>query len=168
MLEHKLATNNLDFEKRLRIGKTNEKRVLALLNKHRPVVCHTIWDKWVVASEQEDISQKIDAWATSGLAPTRKSVQVKYRESGGDLGIALIRPFNDFNAFKRGYENGQVDYDRDFQNTPDFYACLAGNVLTVIEGEKVTKGCSIMLEQFVAYGGFTSGRSFSQIGRAHV
>lgn len=155
-----MATNHLGFDERLKKGKQNESRVLALLNEHRPVVCHTIWDKWIPSAQAEDMTQKIDAWAYSGINEQARSVQIKYRETGGDLGIAVIRPYIDFDNFYLDVQAGDVCFDRDFINSPDFYAVLSGTTLMVVEGHKVKKGVDLMMKQFLAHGGFKGHRGF--------
>lgn len=156
-----MATNHLDIKDRIVVGKNHELEIIKLLNKHRPVISHTVYNKWVAASMVEDMQLKVDAWATSGTNSTRHSAQIKYRETGGDLGVALIRPWEgDFNAFKRGYLNGQVNWDRDFINPVDFYVCLMGDTLCVIEGSKVKKICDMMLDKFVDFGGFRERNLF--------
>lgn len=156
-----MATNHLDQKDRIAIGKRHEKTIVELLNKHRPVVCHTVYDKWSESTQTEDMLLKIDAWATSGLNPTKRSVQIKYRETGGDLGIAMVRPYTDFNSFKRDFENGNVSWDRDFINHVDLYVCLMGDTLSVVEGERIRKACNLMLDKFVVYGGFHGYRGFA-------
>jgi hypothetical protein len=154
-----VATNSLDKDERVKIGKQYEASILKMLNEHRPVVCHTVFDKWIEADEHDDMVNKIDAWAYSGLAGG-KSVQIKYRETGSDLGIAVVRPYVDFETLAHQVENSEIPFDRDFGSTPDLYACLNGSLLMVVEGEKVKKGCALMMNQFMKHGGFKGYNGF--------
>lgn len=155
-----MSSNYLSMEERLKIGKGYEREIISLLNKHRPVVCHTVWDKWVASKQAEDMHQKIDAWAYSGVNEQARSVQIKYRETGGDLGIAVIRPYTTFDEFIHQVDYDKVSFDRDFISTPDFYACLSGQTLMVVEGRKIKTGVNLMMQQFIKHGGFKGHNGF--------
>jgi hypothetical protein len=159
-----VATNTLGLEERVRIGKGKETEVLALLNQFEPTVKGHKLCEFVPSNREEDMHKKIDAWCFHcGEGLEGYSVQIKYRETGGDLGVAVIRPYIDDKTFVRDCERDTLIYDRDFINTPDYYACLMGPRLLVAEGALVKRACLMMLNGLVNSGGFQGMRFYRSV-----
>lgn len=125
------ATNHLDEAERLRLGAVNEAGVFERLRHQYPVIAR--------ATERDDITNKIDAWVKDH--GTMRSVQIKWRETGGDLGIAMVRPWVDRETFDQQLTDGTVPWDRDMKATPDLYAYATPTVLVVAEGAEVARIC---------------------------
>lgn len=125
------ATNHLDEVDRVRIGIENEASVFTRLMRLYPIM--------VPASMVDDVQNKIDAWVRDD--GTMRSVQIKWRETGGDLGIAMVRPWVDRETFDRQLAAGTVPWDRDMKATPDLYAYATPSVLVVAEGAEVARIC---------------------------
>lgn len=135
-----MKTNHLDESDRLRIGAGNEAAVLRRLLAVYPTI--------VPAQTSDDIEKKIDAWVRdsasphSGSAGNRlRSVQVKWRESGGDLGVAIVRPYVDHETFVRQYLADELPRDRDFKGEAELYAYATPDILVVVEAGVVKRIC---------------------------
>lgn len=144
-------TNTMAESERIRLGKVREQQIFQLLHG-REVTIHgaRILD-WVPSTEEEDIVQKIDAWAVGENAngdEVRFSVQFKFRDAGVDLGIAAVRPF-EFDLFKMDWAAGPgcVRWDRDMKNKVDIIVCLAdyGSKLIIANGHTVHTACINLL-----------------------
>lgn len=151
-------TNTLHEAERIKLGKEKEQLVYSLL-RDRDVEIHG--EKivgWIPSSDEEDIVQKIDAWALTESGK-RLSVQIKYRDAGPDLGIAAIRPF-DFDMFKLDWHAGIPRWDRDMKNKVDIIVCLAdyGSKLVVANGHTVHKACWNLLNALAQEPVFYSNR----------
>lgn len=147
-----MASNSKPIEERLEIGKQKEADTLELLNElvksvpdGRRVLC------WCPSDRADDINHKIDAWAEFEQ-DDRMSVQIKFRETGQDLGIALIRPWN-WEEFKQDYEIlADCHYDRDYKEIADLYVVLNEqfNQLVIGDGRKIKRICEILLDSLYA------------------
>ena len=142
-------TNTMAEGDRIRLGKEKEKLIFKLLHD-REVVIHgaRILD-WVPSTVEEDMHDKIDAWAIGENAngdEVRLSVQFKYRDAGIDLGIAAVRPF-EFDLFQMDWRAGTVRWDRDMKNKVDIIVCLADyqSKLIVANGHTVHNACKNLL-----------------------
>lgn len=125
------ATNHLDEADRLRIGAGNEAAVLRRLLAVYPTI--------VPAQTSDDIEKKIDAWVKDG--PALRSVQVKWRETGGDLGLAIVRPYVDHDTFVAQYLADELPRDRDFKGRAELYAYATPDILVVVEATVVKRIC---------------------------
>jgi hypothetical protein len=143
-----MSTNTLDIADRIRIGKEAESRIIDALNAQSPVVGGAKLSEFVPANTEDDKYNKIDAWCfASGHGLDGMSVQVKYRESGRDLGVAMIRPYVDIETLKYQVERDVIPWDRDMVNMPDYYAYGVGESLIVAAGVQVKKFCNMMLQK---------------------
>lgn len=138
-----MQTNKLDFHERISIGKDKESFVINLLKDQIKLIpeCGDVVHWWQ-ATGVEDRHLKIDVWAEM-LSGDKLAGQIKFRESGQDLGIALIRPWS-WNSFMEG----TYEVDRDFQNPADFYVFLVEeyNMLVVANGQRVSKICNTFMK----------------------
>lgn len=141
-----MSTNTLSIEERVKAGKEKEQLIFKLLRERQ------VWHdgeqiiSWKPATDEEDIHDKIDAWAET---ETRLfSVQFKYRDVGADLGIAAVRPF-EHDLFKMDWAAGEgcVRWDRDMKNKVDIIVCLAdyNSKLIVANGHTVHKAVKTLL-----------------------
>lgn len=135
------ALNTGTFEERLAEGKQREAEVLALLQ-------HSFWSV-IPATEQQDKAEKIDAWVRwKGVS---YSVAVKWRDSGRDLGLAVVRPY-DTKAFPLQWQADHVPYDRDAQHYADLYALGSEDGVTIVTGASVKRHVDYALENLARYG----------------
>ena len=142
------GTNYLSFDERVEIGKEKESDTLDLLNSLvRRIPQRDCVVEWSASSRSDDINDKIDAWV-SCEDTDRLSVQIKFRETGQDLGVSLIRPW-DWEEFKRDFEILQdCHYDRDYKEMTDLYVVLNEQFdqLIIGDGQKIKRICEILLQ----------------------
>jgi hypothetical protein len=153
-------TNHLDIDERVARGIAHEERILQLLNEQLIFLRRQRVKQWASATISEDIADKIDAWATLEDG-TKLSAQIKYRESGADVGVAVLMPFINHEALLGQYEFNKLPWDRDMRSKAELMVCLSagGSVLTVSEMHLVKRAVDVMLSYFVTTGYF-DGRNF--------
>lgn len=141
-----MASNSLSFQDRLNLGKEKEEDILELLTE----LVHTNPNgrrvlSWSAGSKSDDINDKIDAWAEIEDAD-RQSVQIKWRDTGQDLGLSVYRPWTGFDDFKNEVSNER--YDRDYKEYPDLYVLSVEqfNMLVIGDGYKCHRIAEILLE----------------------
>lgn len=155
-----MSTNTLAEKDRITVGKLREAEILAMLNEIKPVLWGTTLHTWTSSSFVEDVHDKVDAWCWGEDEGDNYSVQIKYRDVGSDLGIAVIRPWLSNYKFILDRELGTTKWDRDMKGVEDIYVCLIGKTLVVVSSVIVKKAVSILLDKLAAAGGF-SGRRFA-------
>jgi hypothetical protein len=130
---------------RIALGKQKEQLIFKLLSEREVVIHGEEIIAWEHSTADEDIHEKIDAWATTASGK-KLSVQFKYRDAGVDLGIAAVRPF-EFDLFKMDWRADTVRWDRDMKNKVDIIVCLADyqSKLIVANGHTVHKACINLL-----------------------
>lgn len=127
-----MNTNHLGIEERLAAGKRHEEAAMYELQR-------MFWSV-IPATDEQDKVDKIDCWVRwKGVS---YSVAIKYRESGTDLGLALVRPYVDHPTFELQWRNLQVPFDRDFQHIADLYAVALPDGLQIVTGISVLKTCN--------------------------
>jgi hypothetical protein len=139
-----MKTNHLDEAERLDVGRANEAAVLRRLLAVYPTI--------VPAQTKDDVERKIDAWVRDGNRV--RPIQVKWRESGGDLGVAIVRPYVDHDTFVTQYlaeglaaQGAPVDpserlpRDRDFKGEAELYVYATPDILVVVEADVVKRIC---------------------------
>lgn len=152
--------NDQNIKDRVRKGGRVEADILAKLRASGPIVLGNVTlTDWREASETEDKHDKIDAWVTATndgrRAKANASVQIKFRESGSDLGIACVRPYTDQTTFRRQWEDWTVPWDRDVVTAIDLYVVKVPDMgLVIVEAEKVKKVAMQMLEELADEPGF--------------
>lgn len=156
-----MALNTLDIDERVKQGKNVEASILEKLKWFSPMD----WQDdsirfFTLATDEEDMHLKIDAWATMGFQD-RKSVQIKYRETGGDVGIAVLRPWNDDRLFSIDYDRHSLPWDRDMKHMADIYVVQIGKRLIIAPGTVVKRACNIMVDKLRLAGGFGYPNSFT-------
>lgn len=158
-----MASNTLALEDRIRINKPIELKIIRELNKQLPIKSKN----WRAASANDDMHNRIDAWLVDEFNE-EYSVQIKYRETGGDLGIAVLRPWEGNEKFLSDYAASTLPYDRDMKTTPGFYvAGISKEHLLIVDGNTVHRACELMIESLACAGGFSSyGTSYSDPGRS--
>lgn len=120
--------NEGTFEERLAAGKAFEARIMEELKL-------SFWSV-IPATVEQDKADKIDCWVRwKGVS---YSVAIKWRDSGVDLGIAAVRPFDAW-AFPPLYAKGDVPYDRDAQHYADLYAVGTPDGVGVYTGISVKR-----------------------------
>ncbi len=157
-----MALNTLDIDERIKQGKEVESYILSILQDIEPLVKvdgHSIGN-WYESTSDEDMHGKIDAWAES-LQHGLMSVQIKYRETGQDVGVAVLRPWDDDDRFKWGYDYHALPWDRDMVNMADIYVVLIGSQLIIAPGEVIKRACRIMVDKLRLNGGFNEQRAFT-------
>lgn len=119
--------NDQNIKDRVRKGKRVEADILTTLKAAGPIrMGQRVLTDWREATAEEDMRDKIDAWVTAshiddpGLR-AGGSVQIKFRESGSDLGIACVRPYIDQTTFRRQWEDDTVPWDRDMVTEVNIY-----------------------------------------------
>ena len=142
--------NNQNINERVRKGKQAETNIIARLKAAGPITLGTLTlTGWKASSDSEDMHDKIDAWVTA-TGPRGKalgSVQIKFRESGSDLGIACVRPYTDHHVFRSQWENWTVPWDRDMETDVDFYVVKVPDMgLVVVEAKPVKAVVDQLLE----------------------
>lgn len=145
-----MSINEQKFGNRLRAGKQEEEKILKILNETQP----WLLTEWKASSVKEDIEKKIDAWASDFLRLKIFSVQIKYRDSGMDLGIALLRPWEGIAKFRKDYELSKLKFDRDYVAGVDLYVCMAGNRLILSNCDAVHMFCQRALAHLYETGFF--------------
>jgi hypothetical protein len=152
-----MPTNHLDIRDRIASGQKHEQAILQTLNSLEVNLGSLTLTSWTHATTSEDKHDKIDAWALSGSL--RLSAALKYRESGQDLGVALLRPWEGDRAFCDTYP-GALPWDRDMQNMTDLYVCATANHLLVTRGKQIELIAGYMLGKLRANGGFGAENTF--------
>lgn len=128
-------SNHLGFEERLAIGKRHEAEVLDRLKL-------SFWSV-TPATETQDKAEKIDAWIRwKGVT---YSVAIKWRETGYDLGIAIVRPFIDLSVLRQQYYDGTVPYDRDLQHVADLYVVANPEGIRIVTGHSVAQRAKVAI-----------------------
>lgn len=156
-----MSTNHLPLNERLERGKVAEELILDQINALCPVTVNDItFTSFEAASEDEDMHGKIDAW---GIAHTgaKHSVQIKNRESGIDLGLALIRPYAGDNWFCANYKaaEGSLNWDRDMVTKVDYYLIANEGQICLTESQTVRNGVNAILSNLYTSGGFRGGNT---------
>lgn len=156
-----MSSNHLPLNKRLEIGKIAEQIILDEINVHCPIVVNgRELTAFVASTPEEDMHQKIDAWVYDGYEGD-KSVQIKNRESGRDLGIAVIMPYEGDHWFCSHYKGFSLNMDRDMKNTPDYYLIANEGQICVAKGASVKMGVVAIISSLFNNGGFRGSRSYS-------
>lgn len=147
-----VSINTLDVSERVRRGKEWEQRGIEILNSFPQVWGDYKIDHWELSSDHEDRIEKIDAYAQCWPKITDPysialPVQIKFRETGTDLGIALYRPWKGFDKFEKDAQDWN-NLDRDFVFHPALYVVFSDEfeMITICPGEIVEKICREMLE----------------------
>lgn len=157
-----MSMNELDLDKRLELGKLAEKKVLAeLYDKHMPIKLDTNNFLTINSStREEDMHGGVDAWISTGTETY--SVQIKNRETGSDLGLSIIMPYegdywfcSNFKAFS------ELNWDRDMRNVPDYYLVANPDQFCLVRSATVKNGIMAILSSLYNYGGFGGARAFS-------
>ena len=154
-----MGINEISFEERLAFGSEKEELILQLLNENVINVDGQLFTGWERATKEQDIKYKIDAWA-SNPAGNKFDVQLKFRESGNDLGIAVVRPFEDVETLKEQALNGKIPFDRDAKCNTYLYATLTEHCLVVAKTETIKMIYTRLLNDLIAGNGDISFTSF--------
>lgn len=146
-----MKTNNLDILERVTRGRSREEEILLLLMEEDIKIGGTSVDAWIAASDEEDMIDKIDAFAVMPDGK-RYATQIKYRDDGKDIGIAAVMPYVDHAIFKKQWEAGKIPWDRDMRCKSDLLVCLSadGGILTVCAYEKIRIGVEKILKSFAS------------------
>jgi hypothetical protein len=143
-----MSSNTLDIHDRIAVGKMYERQILEKLQASEVVVEGKLLSEFVPATREDDMHNKIDAWCfAQGSGLDGKSVQIKYRETGSDLGVAVWRPYRDEWTLRDCVKRDIMQWDRDFMTIPDYYAYGVGDLLIVAPGYKVKAACTILLNK---------------------
>lgn len=142
--------NRGTFEERLAEGQEREAQVVDQLQRK-------FWSV-IPATEAQDRADKIDCWVRwKGVS---YSVAIKWRDSGRDLGIAAVRPY-DAEAFPEQWKHHAwnwpegsetVPWDRDAQHYADLYAIGSDDGLTVVTGASVRRVVTMALGDLARLG----------------
>jgi hypothetical protein len=141
-----VSSNYLSQAERVEIGKKREALILDALNETPIQFRGEKINKWVNSSATDDMRNKIDAWAIYGN-DSEFSVQIKYRETGGDLGIACVRPWESHHWFCKAFESKSLPLDRDLKSNVDIYVCNYNNKIIVADGKIVKNACWKMMDK---------------------
>jgi hypothetical protein len=149
-----MSSNTEDISSRVSKGLAVEAEILAKLQRRSKSGAISVGPlqlyNWQASTMDEDKYAKIDAWVQDSNY-RRLSVQIKYRESGQDLGLALVRPYEGWESFSNDLKCGTVEWDRDMQSTPNLYVVQSpGLGLVVVPGQAV-KDAAMALLQEMAY-----------------
>ena len=137
-----MNTNGLGFEERLAAGKRQEAAVIVDLQR-------MFWSV-IPATDEQDIKEKVDCWVRwKGVS---YSVAIKYRESGTDLGLALVRPWTGMEAYRELFVADALPYDRDFKHVTDLYAVAVPSGLVIVTGISVYRTCKEALLNLAEHG----------------
>lgn len=131
-----------NYANRVRTGKTGEQQIAQSL---QDVFGLTIEE----VSEDQDRFEKIDRIVVSGSG-NRKTLQIKYRETGEDILVDVFEPFFGINHPRTGK-------GRDYVSKCDLYACRVGPLIHLIHGAALRAVIEIVLAEWRTAGCPSSG-----------
>lgn len=154
-----MATNELDIEDRVKIGKKREIEVLQILEGRKVQINREKLISWHLSDHEQDMKEKIDVWLQT-INGQLYSGQIKFRDSGPDFGASLIMPYTTFEKFCEDFDAKTLPWDRDARGVVDYYICLSNRstILMFIKKETVMAAAAKMLAK-VRFDGF-NGNSF--------
>lgn len=157
-----MSSNDKPLEVRIAIGKEAESIILDEVNRLCPIVVDgRTLTAFTASTPEEDMHQKIDAWVYDEHEGDM-SVQIKHRESGRDLGIAVIMPYEGDYWFCSTYKaRDELHFDRDMVNTPDYYLVANDTQICVAPGRMVKLGVNAILSSLFNNGGFGGSNTYT-------
>lgn len=158
-----MSLNVLHEVDRIKQGKIKEDQILGLLNELDWEVNGEKVKVVEPATLEQDLHDKVDAFAVCDS--DRWSVQIKFRDTGQDLGVACVRPWKSHKLLKEQWKADKVPWDRDMKSPVDLYVCLNDNRLVIASGSEIKKICTDLLDKLVEDKiGFASGNTFPRKG----
>lgn len=146
-----MTLNTLSIDERVKRGKAKESTILDTLAELPIALGGELVMSWEESTEYEDKHLKVDAWAHTDSY--RYSVAIKFRESGKDVGVAVLMPWNPDEFYER-YETDALPWDRDMREVADYYIVQIAGELIIAEGKLVHGICRRMVDELYEAGGF--------------
>lgn len=154
-----MGINDENFADRLAYGASKEEYILNLLNENPVNVDGRCVVRWEKSSPEEDMRYKIDAWAFAENGK-KVDVQIKYRQSGNDVGVAIIRPFENVEALREQHRTGKIPWDRDAVGNAYLYVALTEHCLVVVPTDRIKLIYTRLLNDMIAGEGEITDTSF--------
>lgn len=126
-----------NYANRVRTGKTGEQEIAKALQEVFGLTIEEV-------SEDQDRFEKIDRIVVSELG-NRKTLQIKYRETGEDILVDVFEPFF-------GIDHPRTGKGRDYVSKCDLYACRVGPLIHLIHGAALRSVIEIVLAEWKSAG----------------